>query len=148
MFGMDGDNRQSLYDRARYVLRSEVDAYQTTILTPLPGTTLYAQLKQDGRLLKTDYPADWNFYQFFRVIFKPKSMHPVELFESIVDIWSNLYSKSTIRKKALKTFWQQRNWNLYRWFTRGWQATLWAYYTNWNYRNMTLESRKRHKSKL
>ena len=148
MFGMDGDNRKSLYDRARYILSSEIDAYQTTILTPLPGTTLYAQMKQDGRLLKTDYPADWNFYQFFRVIFKPKSMHPVELFESIVDIWSNLYSKTTIQKKALKTFWQQRNWNLYRWFTRGWQATLWAYYTNWNYRNMTLESRRRHRSKL
>jgi radical SAM superfamily enzyme YgiQ (UPF0313 family) len=148
IFGLEGDNLQSIHNRAKYILQSEVDAYQTTILTPLPGTVLYEQMQKDNRLLKTNYPYDWNYYEFLRVNFMPKSMYPAELFETIVDIWSHVYSKQIIRRKALKTFWQQRNWNIYRWFTRGWQATLWAYYTNWNYRNIIFKKSNKNRANI
>jgi radical SAM superfamily enzyme YgiQ (UPF0313 family) len=146
IFGLDGDTRKSLHERARYILNSGIDCYQTTILTPLPGTTMYNEMKQDERLLKTDYPQDWKAYQFLRVNFKPKSMHQVELMETMVELWSHLYSRRIMRLKALKTFWQQRSWNLKKWFTRGWQATLWAYYTNWNYRNVLFKKTKKNRA--
>ncbi|NVO20919.1 MAG: B12-binding domain-containing radical SAM protein [Bacteroidetes bacterium] len=148
IFGLDGDNKQALYQRAEYILRSEVDAYQTTILTPLPGTTLYKQMVEDDRLLKTNFPADWSSFQFFRVNFKPKSMHPVELFETMVDIWSHIYRRRVIEWKAVKTFWNMRSWNLQLWFTRGWQATLWAYHTNWIYRNLIMGKSKKNRIRL
>jgi len=142
IFGLDGDDSLALHERADFIQNSSVDAYQTTILTPLPGTKTYAQFKDSDRLVKTDYPHDWSFYQFVKVVFKPANMTGDELAHQMKIIWERIYRVSSIRKKALVTFWNQRRWNIYLWFTRGYQATLWAYYTNWNFRNIIFGKNK------
>ena len=142
IFGLDGDDIVALHERADHILKSSVDAYQTTILTPLPGTTMYSLFKKNNRLLRTDYPHDWSFYQFMRVVFKPANMTSEDLTLQMKDIWKRIYHRSAIRRKALKTFWNQRRWNLFLWFTRGYQATLWAYHTNWIYRNFIVGKEK------
>jgi radical SAM superfamily enzyme YgiQ (UPF0313 family) len=147
IFGMDGDTPGTLHERGNYIIHSNVDAYQTTIMTPLPGTEFYRQLYEDGRLIRVNYPGDWDSYQFFRVVFKPKLMSPEELFNTMVEVWTHIYQKRIIEWKAIRTFWQMRSWNLNRWFVRGWQATLWAYHTNWIYRNMVLGKSKQNKVK-
>jgi radical SAM superfamily enzyme YgiQ (UPF0313 family) len=142
MFGMDGDDVKALHDRSRYIMRSSIDAYQTTIMTPLPGTALYRQLEETGRLTINKFPEGWNQFQFFNFVFKPTHATADELFQTMVEIWKRIYSKQSIRLKAFKTFWQLRSWNLHRWFTRGWEATLWSFHTNWLYRNLTLGKSK------
>jgi len=62
IFGMDQDTPDTLRDRAQYILDSGVDVMQTTALTPLPGTRLFARLKEEGRLLFTNFPKDWDRY--------------------------------------------------------------------------------------
>jgi radical SAM superfamily enzyme YgiQ (UPF0313 family) len=147
IFGLDGDSIQSMHERADYITNSQVDAYQTTILTPLPGTEMYNQFKKEERLLSTDFPDDWSLYQFFRVVFRPRDMKPEELFDNMKLIWNRLYNVNTLKRRAFRTFWNQRRWNLYLWFTRGYQATLWAYYTNWIYRNFVLGKNIKDKGK-
>ncbi|MBK7214378.1 MAG: B12-binding domain-containing radical SAM protein [Bacteroidales bacterium] len=147
MFGMDGDTPQALHDRKKYILRSGVDTFQTTIMTPLPGTRMFREFEQNNRLLKTNFPQDWNYYQFLRVVFKPSAMEASELFDTMIDVWRALYSRRMIEWKAVKTFWSMRSWNLHRWFTRGWQATLWAFHTNWIYRNLIVGKSKKNRVK-
>ncbi len=143
ILGLEGDNQQSLLDRAKYMIDSSVDAYQVSVLTPLPGTKLYNDFLEQGRLIKTNYPDDWNHYQFTSVVYHPASMRHDELHESTHRIWHDNYNLKIIRKKAFKTFWQQRRWNLYLWFTRGFQATMFAYYTNWHFMNATLGKKEK-----
>ncbi len=145
LFGMDGDTQEALHQRGEYIIKSDVDAYQTTIMTPLPGTILFNHLKAEGRLLKTNFPNDWNFYQFVNVVFSPSALTATELSGTMLYVWNRIYSRRIMEWKALKTFWSFRNWNLRRWFVVGWQATLWAYYTNWNYRNFLLGKSKKNK---
>lgn len=133
LFGMDSDSAQSMRDRVKYILNSGVDAYMTTILTPLPGTVLFNRLKQENRLLDMNYPEGWGQYQFTNVVFKPGKMSPDELLDEMMKNWKKIYSLRTIRWKAFKTFINQRNWNFKKWFKTGTEATGWAYYTNWHY---------------
>jgi radical SAM superfamily enzyme YgiQ (UPF0313 family) len=133
IFGMDSDSVKSLRDRVKYILKSRVDAYMTTILTPLPGTVLYKRLEEEKRLLEMNYPNGWSNYQFTNVVFKPVKMSPQVLLDEMMKNWEKLYSPRTIRWKAIRTFINQRNWNLRKWFKTGREATGWAYYTNWHY---------------
>lgn len=146
IFGLEGDTQQSLLDRAEYMIHSGVDAFQISVLTPLPGTKLYDSFKNDGRLISTDYPKDWDLYQFTKVVFHPGSMRQDELTETTRRIWHNIYNLKVIRLKAITTFWQQRRWNLRLWFSRGFQATMFAYYTNWHFMNVIFGKRDQRKS--
>jgi len=84
-------------------------------------------------LLEMKYPEGWSQYQFTNVVFKPTQMTPEQLLDEMMNNWFKLYHLKTIRWKAIKTFLNQRNWNLRKWFKRGVEATGWAYYTNWHY---------------
>jgi radical SAM superfamily enzyme YgiQ (UPF0313 family) len=109
IFGLDHDTRQSINDRVRFILRSGVDAYMTTIVTPLPGTALFKRLEQENRLLPMNLPHDWNLYQFTNVVFKPVNFSPGELLDAMMKNWIRMYRLRTIRWKAFRTFLNQRN---------------------------------------
>ena len=60
VLGSDGDTRDLFERTVQFVLDTSVDSAQFTILTPLPGTRLYRRQKQEGRLLRTNYPEERN----------------------------------------------------------------------------------------
>jgi radical SAM superfamily enzyme YgiQ (UPF0313 family) len=97
-FGSDGDKNDIFSRTIEFLLDSKMDAQQLTILTPLPGTRLYRRLAQEGRLLRTDYPEDWKYYDFTEAVFKPRHMTPDELKEGVAEI----YRHTTLRAKSLR----------------------------------------------
>lgn len=123
IFGMDTDTKQSLYDRAEYILKSSVDAWQTTILTPLPGTGLYNRFKAENRIVYTDYPDDWSRYDFSEPVIVPKHMTTLELDETIKDVWLKLYNRKTVRKQFRRSLWNLRSF----------KKAMWGYVSNYNY---------------
>ena len=50
---------------SRDMVRSGIDIIQLSILTPLPGTELMEQLDNEGRLVYTDFPKDWEKIPLF-----------------------------------------------------------------------------------
>jgi len=129
ILGLDSDTKQSLYDRAEYILKSSVDAWQTTILTPLPGTGLYNRLKAENRIVYTDYPADWSRYDFSEPVIVPKNMSTQELALTIKDIWLKLYNRKTVRKQFRRSLWNLRSM----------KKAMWGYVSNYNYYCLTFE---------
>ena len=123
IFGLDTDTRQSLYDRAQYIIDSSVDAWQTTILTPLPGTGLYKRLLEENRIVYTDYPADWSRYDFAEPVIVPARMGTEELKVTMKDIWLKLYNRKTVRKQFKRSLWNLRSI----------KKAMWGYVSNYNY---------------
>ena len=77
-----------------------IDGVTVSILTPLPKTPLYYQLKKEGRLL-TD---DWSYYNGkTRVAFKPKNMSAEELFDGYMWFRRNFYSLKSITTRLRKS---------------------------------------------
>ena len=74
IYGFDTDNSAMLDNRTKYIINSGVDVVQTTILTPLPGTRLFNNMLNESRLLHTNFPEDWSFYDMTEDIFFPQSV--------------------------------------------------------------------------
>lgn len=126
IFGMDSDTPDKLRRRAKYMMRSGVDVMQSTTLTPLPGTRLFEQYEQEGRLLYTDFPGDWNHYDMTEVIHRPGSMTPEALTTLNDHLNKRMYGWGVLVRKALGTLWR----------TRDMTATMFAWNSNINYRNV------------
>jgi radical SAM superfamily enzyme YgiQ (UPF0313 family) len=85
--GMDGDDRRVFQNTLRFLDQTRIDAVQLNILTPLPGTPLYSEMDQDGRI--TDQ--DWSRYDYRHVVFQPARMTAAELQAGADWIYSQFY---------------------------------------------------------
>lgn len=129
LFGLETDRMEDLYARGKFLLKSRLDSYQCTILTPLPGTVLYDRLKEQGRILLDNYPEDWQHYHFMTGTVNTPNMTADEINSSMNQVWPYIYSKFNMRRKMFRTLWN----------TKRFTTAYWAYGTNHNYGRMTCE---------
>ena len=87
IYGLDSDTPETIKNRTNYILNSDIDAMQASILTPLPGTPLFDRMKEEGRLIYNNFPDDWSRYDFVEVVFKPKLMSAQTLTKSRLQIF-------------------------------------------------------------
>jgi radical SAM superfamily enzyme YgiQ (UPF0313 family) len=128
IFGMEGDTPEKLRRRAHYMVEGGVDVMQTTYLTPLPGTRLFDRYRDEGRLLHTNFPADWDHYDMTEVTHVPSAMTPDELVRGMAEANRGMYAWTTLVAKAARTLLA----------TRRPMATTFAWSSNINYRNVAL----------
>lgn len=110
IFGSDEDKRDIFRRTTEFVLDSKLDGSQFSVLTPLPGTRLYERLKKEGRLLKTNYPQDWTYYDVAHVVFRPKNMTPSELEEGVLNAYRETTTKPVSIKRSIFSFLRTKNW--------------------------------------
>jgi radical SAM superfamily enzyme YgiQ (UPF0313 family) len=83
---------------ARFVEETDPFDVQITVLTPFPGTPLYARLLAEGRILE---PGAWELCTLFDVNYRPRNMTVEELEHGLVDLGRHLYSQeSTDRRRS------------------------------------------------
>lgn len=130
IFGLDSDTREDLLARRDFILKSSIDSFQCTIITPLPGTQLFMRFKSEpGRIVKNNFPYDWQHYHCMKAVINSARMTHEELETIMREIWLSLYNKETIRKKMLRTLRQ----------TKSFEVAYWTYSSNHNYGRMALE---------
>ncbi|MDD5508098.1 MAG: radical SAM protein [Bacteroidales bacterium] len=130
IFGLESDTVDDLYRRKSYINRSGVDAIQATILTPYPGTRLFEKMVGADRLIKKDFPEDWQHYNMFVTTFRPNKMSPEALSAAMKNIWKKLYNRNSLRIRLIRTFLNCWHPNPVRWAKKGLNAALWGFYTN------------------
>jgi radical SAM superfamily enzyme YgiQ (UPF0313 family) len=79
ILGSDTDTKDSFHRLVEFVHETEIDGCQFTIMTPFPGTRFYEQMQREGRLLYTNYPADWARYSAYEAVIEPRGMTIDEL---------------------------------------------------------------------
>lgn len=131
IYGLDNDTPETIYNRTTYILNADIDIMQASVLTPLPGTDLYCRMLAEGRLLHTNYPEDWERYNYAEVVFKPQKMSPEDFANSVTENWERLYDLKTLRKKFLKTLKVTKNAT----------SSAWAFSSNLQLRNFCFEGR-------
>ncbi|MDD2850238.1 MAG: radical SAM protein, partial [Desulfuromonadaceae bacterium] len=88
IFGFD-DHDQSIFERTlRFVEKCSVSVPTFNLLTPYPGTKLFHQYEQEGRLLHSD----WNRYNHSEVVFQPKLMSPEQLYRGWLEARKEAYT--------------------------------------------------------
>lgn len=132
IYGLDNDTPETIYNRTSYILNAEIDIMQSTILTPLPGTALYKRFEEEGRLLYTNYPDDWERYNYAEVVFKPQKMSAEEFSTSVYENWDRLYDLKNLKRKFMSTLK----------LTGNPSTAVWGFNSNLHMRNFVFEGKK------
>ena len=94
VFGSDTDEVATIRETERFARKAGVNSVQFLMLTPLPGTPVYAEMSEQGRLLHTD----WSRYDAHHAVFQPKLMTPTELQRETFKAMAKFYSWRMIIK--------------------------------------------------
>lgn len=95
VFGFDHDTPDVFDQTLEFVERVNMPLISWFILTPLPGTVLYARLFEEGRILDRR----WQNYDLSHVVFQPAQMSPEELQERYWQAFGAFYSRQNIVKR-------------------------------------------------
>jgi len=95
VLGFDHDD-EGIFDRTlEFIVKAKLDVCYFSILTPYPGTRLYAQMREEGRLIDHD----WSNYNTNYVVYKPKLMTPERLLNGFYDVLKGSFSYPTIFRR-------------------------------------------------
>jgi radical SAM superfamily enzyme YgiQ (UPF0313 family) len=96
IFGFDTDTPEVFADALRACEALGIDGATVSVLTPLPGTLLYDEMKRANRLVTEDW--SW-FNGKTRVAFRPKHMTAEELLSGYLWFRRQFYSFRSILKR-------------------------------------------------
>jgi radical SAM superfamily enzyme YgiQ (UPF0313 family) len=95
VFGHDGDTDSIFSETLQFLHDADIDALQATILTPFPGTPLFAEMERSHRIRSTD----WGLYDFSNVVFEPLQMSAEALKAGHDRVLREFYSwRSVVRR--------------------------------------------------
>ncbi len=97
VLGSDTDDIQTIRNTQKYAKKLDIDSVQFMMLTPLPGTPVFEELKSQGRLIHTD----WSKYDAHHAVFEPKLMTAFELHVETLKSMAKFYSWASILRNLL-----------------------------------------------
>ena len=101
IFGFDTDD-QSVFERTvEFLVQHRIGLANFGILTPLPGTEVYANLNAENRI----FERNWSKYSASQVTFHPKQMSAEQLKEGHIWAKEQFYSLSSLAQR----FWANRH---------------------------------------
>jgi len=95
ILGLDGDD-ETVFDRTfEFLMKNKIALPRMYILTPVPGTPMYKQLMDEGRIFDFDFQK----YVGGSAVFHPKKMSAQTLQEGYWNLYKRLYSSKNILKR-------------------------------------------------
>jgi len=88
MIGFDQDTPEDIERTLDFLIKQKVQNVYLSIYTPLPGTDIYAEMEQNGRLIERD----WSKYDLSHVVHLPANFTPEALEKTYWQIYRRLYS--------------------------------------------------------
>ena len=98
VIGADTDTRESILATLDFSKKMKIDSVQFLILTPVPGSRIFQEFLNEGRIFTTT----WEYYDGHHVVFYPQNMSPFELQELAFKLFKGFYSYKSAIKYLLK----------------------------------------------
>jgi len=97
--GADGDTLESIAKTAKFIADNQIAVPRFYILTPIPGTQYYDEMKEEDRIYNTNIYA----YNGCETVHMPKHMTPEELTAAYWHLYHEVYRIRNIFKRTLMT---------------------------------------------
>jgi len=104
LLGFDCDTVESLHATVKFARDARLGITCYPILTPYPGTPLFAEYESQGRLLTRD----WSKYNGATVVFQPKNMTPRQLANCQTAAFREFYSWRSMWERL--SLWPPQKW--------------------------------------
>ncbi len=125
MVGTDSDTVESIRATADFIDRTRIPIPRFYILTPMPGTDLYEEMKADGRLLTEDHTR----YSGSEAVHRPENIDPEALTEEYWSLYRRVFSWGGILRRTLFN----------PWFLRRPRLALFSFVVNLHYRHYVMK---------
>jgi radical SAM superfamily enzyme YgiQ (UPF0313 family) len=79
----------NIYGIPRFASRAGIETMQISVLTPLPGTPLFEQMRPE--LLLSDFPKDWDFYDGTHCVYRHRRLEIPELQQAVLTAHKRFY---------------------------------------------------------
>ena len=150
VLGFDHDEPDVFAQTVEWIEANRLECATFHILTPYPGTPLFAQMDADGRLLHKD----WSRYDTAHVVFRPRHMTADQLADGYAWCYRRLFSHGSIWRRrprdlravlpylAMSYLYKRSN-RAWHWLIRrGLTATVWRPLVEWTRRRHVRFRRK------
>jgi radical SAM superfamily enzyme YgiQ (UPF0313 family) len=97
VFGMDQDGPDVFERTVEWAIAQGIETATFHILTPYPGTPLYRRMREQGRLLHSN----WDLYDTRHTVFRPARMSPEQLEAGYWRAYRDFYRWGAIARGAL-----------------------------------------------
>ena len=101
VFGSEQDHYQVIRDTVKFSRGIDLDSLQYLILTPVPGTPVYAELEKQNRIICRD----WSQYDGHHAVFQPRQFTTYELQTETIRAMKKFYSWGSVLKRILARDW-------------------------------------------
>jgi hypothetical protein len=95
---LDNDTTD-VFDRTADFVQRYIDIPQISVLTPFPGTALFARMEREGRILHRD----WSRYDITHVVFRPQRMSAEELEQGHREVLQKIFSWPRMLSRATRS---------------------------------------------
>ena len=92
--GTENDTPDDFKRRADTIIKSSVDSFTFTFLTPLPKTRIFSELNEHKKLLYSSFPEDWIYYNCYCATIQPK--------HGELAAYHNAYNQSMIKLYSMR----------------------------------------------
>lgn len=92
VLGFEEDTYKDAMTTLKFAIKKGISTVQFLILTPIPGSVTFKQMKQEGRILFSD----WSLYDGHHVVFKPKLLSVAKLQKAQIKAHAKFYSLLSI----------------------------------------------------
>jgi radical SAM superfamily enzyme YgiQ (UPF0313 family) len=95
VLGFDHDGPDVFERTTAWIEEQRLECATFHVLTPYPGTPLFARMQAEGRILHRD----WDLYDTAHVVFRPKRMSPEDLARGYAFCYERLFSHRSIWRR-------------------------------------------------
>ncbi|WP_373493338.1 radical SAM protein [Aquiflexum sp.] len=95
IIGMDSDKPDVFQNTYEFIIQNRISVPRVHILTPVPGTPLYQEMRAEGRILHDDFSQ----YSGGRVVFRPKNIDTHDLQKNYWKLYEQLFTRVNILKR-------------------------------------------------
>jgi radical SAM superfamily enzyme YgiQ (UPF0313 family) len=101
VYGFDDDDWRTVQATVRFAKKARLSSTQFMILTPLPGSEFFNQLKCENRIQFRD----WSLYDAHHAVFRPRRLSLFELQRAQMFSHSKFYSFMEVVRRAFSFAW-------------------------------------------
>ncbi|MBX6423672.1 B12-binding domain-containing radical SAM protein [Thermosulfurimonas sp. F29] len=98
VIGADTDTEETIRATLDFARKVHLDSAQFLVLTPIPGSKLFRQFEEAGRI----FDRRWDLYDGHHVVFHPRNLSPLRLMELSYELHRRFYSLSEALRRLLR----------------------------------------------
>jgi len=108
IMGLDVDRPGIGLQIADTAKRYGVDVFNVMFLTPLPGTELWSQMEEEGRITADRFPEDWQYYTLTIPVGRYRHLSRAQIIDEMNSCIRSFYSIKGILRRVARTLWHRQ----------------------------------------